>query len=73
MNSTKRERAAVERSARLELYAKLLDPHLAQTERQNEVAKRRWSLRKSMAFIIAASVLLWALIILGISFLLKIL
>ena len=49
----------------LEFLARLLDPHLHSAERPHERAKPRWSRRKAFAFILAASLILWALIIWG--------
>lgn len=64
----KDESAAGHGADELELFARLLDPHLSSSaERSSNADKPKWSRRKSFTFIIVASLALWGAIIWGIS------
>ena len=63
----KKESAAGRGADELELFARLLDPHMsADAERHSEEIKPNWSRRKTLAFIVVASVALWGAIIWGV-------
>jgi hypothetical protein len=73
MVGLEKEESAAGRSAdELELFARLLDPHMsANAERRSDEIKPNWSPRKTIAFIIVASVALWGAIIWAVSYLIS--
>ena len=64
------EEAEPHKTGALDFLARLLDPHLDRAARRSQ-AKPQWSRRKAFAFILAASLALWALIILGLVYLIR--
>lgn len=68
----KEESAAGRGADELELFARLLDPHMsANAARHSEEIKPNWSPRKTVAFIIVASLALWGAIIWAVSYLIS--
>ena len=68
----KEESAAGRGADELELFARLLDPHMsANAERHSEEIKPNWSPRKTITFIVVASLALWGAIIWAVSYLIS--
>jgi hypothetical protein len=63
MESENQERVTVRTVEDLDSFLRLLNPHLARTERESESAKPIWSRRKAYTFIAVASLIVWAVII----------
>ncbi|HVW75450.1 MAG TPA: hypothetical protein VHC39_17560 [Rhizomicrobium sp.] len=71
MVGLEKEESAAGRSAdELKLFARLLDPHMSASDHSEET-KPNWSPRKTIAFIIVASLALWGAIIWAVSYLIR--
>ena len=61
---TEKEKALARITSELEGFAQLLEPHLWKSaEAKKSGGQERWSARKALAFILATSLLAWAVVL----------